>query len=83
MSALPVSYKRHRFPRELIAHAGWLSFRFPPSFHLIEEMVLERGIVLSHETVRRWSLKFGAAFARRMRRRRAASGDVWHLVRRS
>lgn len=79
MSALPVSYKRHRFPRELIAHAVWLYFRFPLSFRLIEEMFLERGIVVSYETIRHWSLKFGAAFARRLRRRRAAPGDVWHL----
>lgn len=42
-------------------------------------MLLERGIVVSYATVRRWSRKFGAAFARRLRRRRAAPGDVWHL----
>ncbi len=53
MSAPPVSYKRHRFPRELIAHAVWLYFRFPLSFRLIEEMLLERGIVVSYETIRR------------------------------
>ncbi|GEN65376.1 hypothetical protein AOE01nite_36000 [Acetobacter oeni] len=76
MSALRVSYKRHRFACELNAHAVWLCFRFLLSFRLIEEMLLERGIVVSYETVRRWSLKFGAAFARRLRRRRAASGDV-------
>ncbi|MBS1081254.1 IS6 family transposase [Gluconobacter kondonii] len=79
MSVSPVSYKRHRFPRDLIAHAVWLYFRFPLSFRLFEEMLLERGIVVSYETVRRWGLKFGAAFARRLRRERAAAGDVWHL----
>jgi len=79
MSTSPVSYKRHRFPRELIAHAVWLYFRFPLSFRLIEEMLLERGIVVSYETIRRWTRKFGAAFARRLRRKRAARGDVWHL----
>ena len=55
----PVSYKRHRFPPETIAHAVWLYFRFPLSLRLVEEMLLERGIVVSYETVRRWALKFG------------------------
>ena len=55
----PVSYKRHRFPPEIIAHAVWLYFRFPLSLRLVEEMLLERGIVVSYETVRRWALKFG------------------------
>ncbi|WP_143217439.1 IS6 family transposase, partial [Acetobacter sp. DsW_063] len=70
---------RHRFPRELIAHAVWLYFRLPLSFRLVEEMLLERGIVVSYETVRRWSLKFGEPFARGPRRKRATSGDIWHL----
>ncbi|AOX18453.1 transposase (plasmid) [Kozakia baliensis] len=79
MSAGSVSYKRHRFPSELIAHAVWLYFRFPLSFRLIEEMLLKRGIVVSYETVRRWSLKFGVAFARSLRRKAARPGDIWHL----
>jgi putative transposase len=48
-----VSYKHHRFPLEIIAHAVWLYFRFPLSLRLVEEMLLERGIVVSYETVRR------------------------------
>lgn len=52
----PVSYKRHRFPPEIIAHAVWLYFRFPLSLRLVEEMLLERGIRISYETVRRWAL---------------------------
>jgi len=79
MRVAPASYKRHRFPRELIAHAVWLYYRFPLSFRLIEEMLLERGIFISYETIRRWSQKFGTAFARRLRRKRASAGDVWHL----
>jgi putative transposase len=55
-----VSYKRHRFPPEIIAHAVWLYFRFPLSLRLVEEMLLERGILVSYETVRRWALNFGA-----------------------
>jgi hypothetical protein len=55
----PVSYKRHRFPPQIIAHAIWLHFRFPLSLRLVEEMMLERGIVVSYETVRRRATKFG------------------------
>ena len=54
-----VSYKRHRLPTEIIAHAVWLYFRFPLSLQLGEAMLLERGILVSYETVRRWALKFG------------------------
>jgi putative transposase len=75
----PVSYKRHRFPPEIIAHAVWLYFRFPLSLRLIEEMLLERGIVVSYETVRRWALKFGPSYARRLRRKRPNRRDIWHL----
>ncbi len=74
-----VSYKRHRFPPEIIAHAVWLYFRFPLSLRLVEEMLLERGIVVSYETVRRWALKFGLAYARRLRRRTPSRRDIWHL----
>jgi putative transposase len=55
----PVSYKRHGFPPQIIAHAVWLYFRFPLSLRLVEEMLLERWIVLSYETIRRWTMKFG------------------------
>ncbi|WP_438384139.1 IS6 family transposase [Asaia sp. BMEF1] len=74
-----MSYKRHRFPFELIAHAEWLYFCFLLSFRLVEEMLLERGIVVSYETIRRWSLKFGTAYARSLRRKSAKPNDVWHL----
>ncbi len=79
MSVPPVSYKRYRFPPAIIAHAVWLYFRFPLSLRLVEEMLLERGILVSYETVRRWSLKFGRAYARRLRRKQASPGDIWHL----
>jgi putative transposase len=75
----PVSYKRHRFPPEIIAHAVWLYFRFPLSLRLVEEMLLERGMVVSYETVRRWALKFGPAYARRLRRKTPSRRDIWHL----
>jgi putative transposase len=49
----PISYKRHRFLSQIIAHGVWLYFRFPLSLRLVEEMLLERGIVVSYETIRR------------------------------
>ncbi|MEZ0167343.1 IS6 family transposase [Microvirga sp. TS319] len=75
----PVSYKRHRFPPEIIAHAVWLYFRFPLSLRRVEEMLLERGIVVSYETVRRWALKFGPGYARRLKRKRPSRRGIWHL----
>jgi putative transposase len=75
----PISYKRHRFPPEIIAHAVWLYFRFPLSLRLVEEMLLERGIAVSYETVRRWAQKFGPEYARRLRRKQPSPHDVWHL----
>jgi putative transposase len=75
----PVSYKRHRFPPEIIAHAVWLYFRFPLSLRLVEEMLLERGAIISYETIRRWALKFGPAYARRLRRKTPSRRDIWHL----
>jgi len=75
----PVSYKRHRFPPQIIAHAVWLYFRFPLSLRLVEEMLLERGILVFYETVRRWALKFGPDYARRLERKRPSRRDIWHL----
>jgi putative transposase len=75
----PVSYKRHRFAPETIAHAVWLYFRFPLSLRLVEEMLLERGIVVSYETVRRWALKLGPGYARRLKRKAPSRRDIWHL----
>ncbi|MBM1172540.1 IS6 family transposase [Microvirga arabica] len=74
-----ISYKRHRFPPQIIAHAVWLYFRFPLSLRLVEVMLLERGILISYETIRRWAKKFGPDYARRLRRKRPSRHDVWHL----
>jgi putative transposase len=76
----PVSYKRHRFPPQIITHAVWLYFRFPLSLRLVEEMLLERGIVVSYETIRRWGKKFGPEYARRLRRKPPRPTDIWHLL---
>src|SRR3954453_5828678 len=72
-------YAGHRFPAEIISHAVWLYFRFPLSLHMVEEMLAARGIIVSHETVRQWVLKFGQDFANRIRRRLPCAGDKWHL----
>src|SRR3982750_1017746 len=73
------SYAGHRFPAEVISHAVWLYFRFPLSLRMVEEMLAARGIIVSHETVRQWALKFGQGFANRIRRRLPCAGDKWHL----
>jgi len=74
-----ISYKRHRFPPEIIAHAVWLYCRFNLSFREVEEMLLQRGVDVSYETIRRWVLKFGPSIARGLRRRQPQPGDIWHL----
>ncbi|MER5359518.1 IS6 family transposase [Streptomyces sp. NPDC002785] len=73
------SYKGHRYPAEVISHCVWLYFRFPLSFREVEELMLERGVIVSYETVRRWCLKFGQQYANGLRRRRPQPGDKWHL----
>jgi putative transposase len=75
----PVSYKRHRYPPQIIAHAVWLYFRFPLSRRLAEELLLERGIVVSYETIRCWARKFGPEYARRLKRKLPSRTDMWHL----
>src|SRR4030088_3487838 len=75
----PLSYRRHRFPPSIIQHAIWLYLRFTLSYRAVEELLAERGLDLSYETVRRWVLKFGPAVARRLRERRPRPSDRWHL----
>ena len=72
-------YKRHRFSGEIISHAVWLYFRFLLSYRDVEEVLAERGIAVSYETIRRWCRKFGATYADGVRRRRSRPGDKWHL----
>ncbi|WP_328512634.1 IS6 family transposase [Streptomyces sp. NBC_00376] len=79
MDSTPPSYKGHRYPAEIISHCVWLYHRFPLSFREVEELMLQRGVLVSHETVRRWCAKFGQAYADGLRRRRPRPGDKWHL----
>ena len=75
----PISYARHRFPPDVIGHAVWLYFRFTLSFRDVEELLSERGIEVSYETIRCWTLKFGQLFAHNLRRARASPTGRWHL----
>src|ERR1700676_822402 len=74
-----LSYRRHRFPPPIIQHAIWLYLRFTLSYRDVEELLAERGLEVSYETVRRWVLKFGPGFARRLRRSRPRPSDRWNL----
>ncbi len=75
----PLSFKRHRFPAEVICHAVWLYFRFSLSFRDVEELMAQRGIDVSYETTRCWTIKFGPLIARRLKKRRAPPTGRWHL----
>ena len=75
----PISYKRHRFPADVIQHAVWLYCRFTLSFRDIEDLLAERGLDVSYETVRCWVLKFGPAYAKKMRPLRPRPHSRWHL----
>lgn len=76
---MPPLYKRFRFPAEVISHAVWLYHRFPLSYREVEELLLVRQIVVSHETIRAWCDRFGSEYAASLRRRRRKAGDKWHL----
>ena len=77
MSSL--SYRRHRFPIDVIQHAVWLYFQFPLSVRNVEDLRGQRGIDVSYETVRRWSVKFGLAYARKLRHSHPRADVRWHL----
>ena len=72
-------YKNHRFPTELISHAVWLYFRFCLSCRDVEELLLERGVVVTYEAIRKWCRTCGQQYANPLRRRRPRSRDKWHL----
>jgi putative transposase len=79
MTQEPTTYPRHRFPAEIISHAVWLYHVFSLSLRDVELILAERGIAVTHESIRHWCLKFGSDFARRLRRMRPRPGDTWHL----
>src|SRR5271157_2068716 len=75
----PISYRRHRFPPVVIQHAVWLYLRFTLSYRDVAELLAERGIDVSYETVRRCVLNLGPLIARRLRQRRLQPSKRWHL----
>ena len=75
----PVSFARHRFPPDVIRQVVWLYFRFTLSVRDIEDLMAQRGIDVSYETVRMWTRKFGQIFAHNPRNSRAAPSARWHL----
>ena len=76
---MTISFARHQFPPAVIRHAVWLYMRFTLSYRDVEDLLAERGLDVSYETVRRWVLKFGPLFARELRRRRSRPTPRWHL----
>jgi putative transposase len=74
-----LTYRRHRFPASIIQHAIWLYLRFTLSYRDVKDLLAERGLDISYETVWRWVLKFGPLIARKLRQRRPRPIDRWHL----
>jgi len=72
-------YKRHRFPPEIIQHVVWLYHRFNLSSRDIEDLMAERGIAISYETIRLWCIKFGSRYAKRLRRPQQGYGDTFFV----
>ncbi len=79
MSTPATRYRRHRFPPQIISHSVWLYHRFSLSFRDVEDLLAQRGIEVSYESIRRWCLKFGPGYAARAKRRQPRLGDTWHL----
>ena len=79
MTSPPPSYRGYRFLPEIISHAVWLYHRFGLSFRDVEDLLAERGVTVTYESIRQWGLTFGLDYARRLRRRRGRMGDTWHL----
>ena len=73
------TYKGHRFPLEIIGHAIWLYHRFTRSFRDVEDLLAERGIIVSYQAIRYWCIKLGSTYARSLRRKQGRLGDIWHV----
>ena len=80
MSSQAPSYRGYRFPSEIISHAVWLYHRFSLSFRDAEDLLAQRGITVTYETIRQWCLTFGPTYARTLRRRRGRLGDTLYRV---
>ncbi len=73
------TYKRHRFAPEIISHAVWFYHRYCLSFRDVEDLLVERGIVVSYEVIRYWCRIFGLTYARKIKKGRGRLGDTWYL----
>jgi putative transposase len=79
MTSESPSYRGYRFPTESIGHAVWLYHRFGLSFRDTEDLLAERGVTVTCESIRRWCRTFGPRYARALRKRLGRMGDTWHL----
>ncbi len=79
MTSQPPSYRGFRFPPEIISRAVWLYHRFGLSFRDTEDLLAERGITVTYESIRRWCRTFGPRYARVLRKQRGRMGNTWHL----
>jgi putative transposase len=73
------TYKRHRFPPDIISYAVWLYYRFNLSHRDVEDILAERGIIVTRESIRLWCIKFGALYARRLKRKHGGYGDTFYI----
>lgn len=71
--------KGFRFPRSIVGYAVWAYYRFKMSTADVEDLLSERGIIVSRETIRLWVNRFGKNFTNCIRRERPAARDKWHL----
>jgi len=74
-----ISYLRYRFPRDVISYAVWVYYRLAVSLRDVEDLLAERGVVVTYETIRHWCLHFGRQYARKLRTREGQLGDTWFL----
>jgi len=79
MKTARLRYRGHRFPPEIISYAVWVYHRFCMSFRDVEDLLAERGIIVSFEAIRQWCRKFGPGYAQRLKRKQGRLGDIWYL----
>ncbi len=79
MTSQEPAYQGYRFPPEIISYAVWLYYRFSLSFRDVEDLLAQRGVEVSYETIRQWCGKFGPGYAARVKRRQGRAGNTWHL----
>jgi len=79
MNSARSRYRGHRFPPEIIGYAVWAYHRFCLSFRDVEDLLAERGIIVSYEAIRQWCWKFGPDYARRLKKKQGRLGDTWYL----